>query len=144
METLAKLNVEETRLLTELAQVRAAKAVLRRVCGLTDPPHGPSVSAEAPAVAEELPGKPEPRPSSGEPGVNARGQHPDRARLIARAILARGPMRTGEIAACQGITQPTTSSILKRYGEWFRHTTDSPLGPWELTEAGRAAAAGTA
>lgn len=86
MDTLVTISVlddEETRLLKELADVRTAKAVLRRVCGATDPPHGPTgllpdvpetpgfvITAREATTAKERPGKPAPRPASDGSGAN--------------------------------------------------------------------------
>ena len=147
MDTLAMIDAEETRLLTQLAEVRAAKAVLKRVCGLTDPPHGPTGLLPEPpppsVPAEAPPGKPEPRPRTGESGKKPgpkTGQHTqNRCLAIARHLLAAGPQRVGALAAVGGLgSQPVINQTV-RDSPWFRKAGPNLMDPWALTEAGRAA-----
>ena len=163
MDTLAMIDAEETRLLTQLAEVRAAKAVLKRVCGLADPPHGqtglgalhlaagpvvtareataqenlppppPSVSAEAP------PGKPEPRPSSDESGRKKTGPAPTLHLRVARFMLEHGTHGVSGMVAAGVGSQPAINETINRHPTWFQKTGPSLKAPWELTEAGRAA-----
>lgn len=144
MDTLAMIDAEETRLLTQLAEVRAAKAVLKRVCGLADPPHGPTVVLPEPpppsVPAEAPPGKPEPRQPASGPGKK-RGPAPDAGRplRIARFLLDHGPKRVGEMEAAGVAPQPRINAELKTHATWFQKTGPSLRAPWELTEAGREA-----
>lgn len=140
------IDAEETRLLTQLAEVRAAKAVLKRVCGLTDPPHGPSVPAEAPPAPapapKEPPGKPEPRPRPSGPGRTKPGPagDMDRPLRVARFLAENGPHRVGEMDAAGVSPQPAINAVFKSHPSWFRKTGPGLRCPWEVTEAGRAAA----
>lgn len=153
----AALDAEETRLLTQLAEVRSAKATLRRLLGLTEPPHGPTefvaeireaapspptpapapTVAPAPAapVAETEPGKPDARPATPTAG--------GWAERMAAAIAGHGPQRAGQLAALLGWTAATVSGRLTSRPDLFRKQPGNLLAAWELTEAGRAAA-GTA
>jgi len=141
-DPLAALDAEETRLLTELAQVRSAKATLRRVCGSVDPPHGPLAALDA---EETPPGKPVARPPTGEPGTEPRGRprDPGRPLRIARAMLA-GPLSHTDLLAATGeptaslhraLTDPVCRAWWRKQGGHY--------GRWELTPEGRAAASST-
>lgn len=151
----ARLDAEESRLLAELAEVRAAKATLRRVCGLSDPPHGPAVVAESVAVpaaaratapptprtGEGSPGKPEPRPASDgsgkEPGSRAR----DPGRLAkALRLLAAGPSTSESLAEKLGCAVSTVCLLLKSRPDLVHKPGGNRKAPWELTPEGRAAA----
>lgn len=151
-DLLARLDAEETRLLTELAEVRAAKATLRRVCGLADPPHGPvGLPAEptpVPPARDATPQEPpagkaaaRPSPAANEPGKRA-GRKPDAERplLIARALLA-GPKTSGELMAATGMPAATFTREIRQgadRGLWRKQ--GNKMSPWELTPEGRAAA----
>lgn len=140
-DLLATLDAEETRLLTQLAEVRTTLATLRRLTGTPPPPHGP-VGLPTP-LAETPPGKAEARPSSDGPGERPAGRprDPDRPLAIARALLA-GPLTTGELGAAVGLPLSSLHRELMRPIDppWWGKQ-GNQLSPWELTPAGRAAAA---
>lgn len=162
-DLLARLDAEETRLLTELAEVRAAKATLRRVCGVVDAPHGPTGFAETiratvpevfapvpaaarvtppPAPPEGSPGKPEPRPATVSASGNRPGRKPDTTLppRVAAAMLG-GPKRMKDLEAACGATGPKIGRVLNANPHLFRQADPTNrLSPWELTEAGRVAA----
>lgn len=85
--------------------------------------------------SEKPPGKPRPRPSTDGPGAS---DQPRRLR-IARHLLENGPLRVGELVAAGLGSQPTVNATM-RGDPWFRKSGPGNLDPWELTEAGRAAA----
>lgn len=139
---MTRLDAEETRLLTELAEVRAAKATLRRVCGLADVPHGPTLAAEPtppPTPPERpvkptdrTPGKAEARPSSDGPGYDGH-----RRKML--ALLAAGPLSRKAILDRCGIPKGSSAEVFGH--PWFRKAGPEKTAPWELTPEGRAAAA---
>jgi hypothetical protein len=165
VDPLAMLDAEETRLLTQLAEVRTAKSTLRRVCGLTDPPHGPIGTpgdlrgpvatappagcvadlprepAPPPPAEETPPGKPTPRPATHRGGDRGLSQVDERRQRIRDLLATAGSMRNSEISERLNIPQGSLGKLLGH--EWFEKTPgpDSVMTrPWALTEAGRAAA----
>lgn len=122
------LLARRDRLAADLAELDAAIAVVRRVLG-----------GDAPAPAPEVvaPGKPEPRPAMQAPGDA--GRDPPAVR-VARHLAATGPQRVGQMVAAGVASQPTVNKAIRDNPTWFRRTGDGLMDPWEVTEAGRAAA----
>lgn len=122
----AALDAEEARLLAELAEVRSAKATLRRVLGLADPPHGPvGLPAEEPA------GKPEPAPE----------MPTGRVLEIVRALADHGPLPNARMAALLGLSSGRVSTIIGLHDHLFEKLPGNRQALWALSPAGRAVAA---
>lgn len=145
-DPMTRLDAEETRLLTELAEVRAAKATLRRLCGLADPPRGAQVVAEP---HEPTPGKAEARPSPAAgrtgrvgPGYTPAGRKADPERLgKVLAALATGPLTSEQLGKRVDCSAITARTLCLSWPNLIQKPNGNRKAPWELTEAGRAAAA---
>ena len=137
-------EAEIARLEAELEKVRGARAVYLRIVG-----GGAAPAADpAPPAEEPPPGKPTPRPA---PAAGASRSLPagqlgrdERAVQVARLLDRVGPLRTEELAGRLEVTANVAKWAIDHRPAWFQKAGGNRLAPWELTPAGRAAAAGTA